>query len=153
MLNVLHHWMSARIVLFQIDIFFTFKQIYTLYRPTYKKKYRLTFRIPNCLCSLIRILSKRSSSVNKNYNCILIRQQKRSDQAPHLVKPCSVLMSLIYDELCFSLIRHVFGKIIFHLYQRLSVGLSSIKRISSCLFASYLAVSRSPSLPTFRTYQ
>ena len=29
-----------------------------------------------------------------------------------------------------------FGKIIFHLYQRLSIGLSSIKRISSRLFAS-----------------
>ena len=45
-------------------------------------------------------------------------------------------MSWIYDELCFSLIRHIFGKITFHLYQRLSIGLSSIKCISSCLFAS-----------------
>ena len=29
-----------------------------------------------------------------------------------------------------------FGKIIFHLYQRLIIGLSSIKRVSSRLFAS-----------------
>ena len=47
-----------------------------------------------------------------------------------------------------------FGKIIFYLYQRLSIGLSSIKRIMFLpLRIIYLAAFRSPSLPTFRTYQ
>ena len=52
-------------------------------------------------------------------------------------------MSWIYDALCFSLIRHIFGKIIFHLYQHLILVSPCFREnvVATCKIGSFLCSS------------